>query len=65
MESLDGIAELHMSGARAVIEPVPGARFTDDAVSAALEEHGLTLVSLERIRRRPPAKIYLVDSGIT
>jgi len=65
MESLDGIAELHMSGARAVFEPIQGTKFTEEIVSAALEEQGLTLVSLERTHRRPPARMYLVDSGIT
>ena len=65
MESLEGIEELHMSGARAVFEAEPGVKFTEDQVSAAFEEKGLTLISFEQTRRRPPAELYLVDSGIT
>ncbi len=65
MESLDGIAELHMSGARAVFELEPDALFTKSVVAAAIKEQGLTLVSLEAMPQRDVGQMYLVDAGVT
>ena len=65
MESLEGVAVLHMSGARAVFKPAPGARISEADVTKALESQGLGLASFESKRRSVPAEIYLVDAGIT
>ena len=65
MESLDGLAELHMSGARAVFELEPDVRFPKSVVVAAVKEQGLTLVSLETMPQREVAQMYLVDAGVT
>jgi hypothetical protein len=65
MTSLDGIAELHMSGARAVFRPERGASVDQEDVAAAFEEVGMTLESYERVRRPRAAAIYHADAGIT
>ena len=65
MESLDGIAELHMSGARAVFVPARGSKIDEDAVAAAFEERGMELVSYERVERPRARARYEADAGVT
>jgi len=65
MTSLDGIADLHMSGARAVFRIEKGSGLDEDGVAAAFDEQGMTLESFERVRRPRAAARYEVDSGVT
>jgi hypothetical protein len=65
MNSLDGIAELHMSGARAVFQIEEGADVDEDTLSDAFAEAGMKLERFERIDRQRANGIYLIDSGIT
>jgi len=65
MNSLDGISELHMSGARAVFRIAPGAVLPRAAVAAAFEANDMELRSFgEESRVRPTAR-YTADAGIT
>ena len=63
METVEGIDELHMSGARAVFkmkgEP------DRDAIAAAFEARGMELVSFESTRRPIAAEVFYVDTGVT
>lgn len=65
MESIDGIAELHMSGARAVFAPAKGMKVDEATVAAAFEERGMKLESLERIERPRAKARYTADAGVT
>ena len=65
MTSVDGIAELHMSGARAVFTLEKGATLAKEAVAAAFEAEGMTLASFERVRRPRARSIYVIDAGVT
>ena len=65
MESLDGLARLHMSGARAVFELEEASTLTKADVAAAFDEVGMKLESYEEVRRPRAEKTYLVDAGIT
>ena len=65
MESLDGIAELHMSGARAVFVPAKGPKITEKTVAAACEERGMKLESFERVERPRAKARYTADAGVT
>ena len=59
MESIDGIAELHMSGARAVFVPAKGARIDEATVAAAFEERGMKLESYREVLRDLPAGLRI------
>ena len=63
MESLE-VAELHMSGARAVFTPKRG-KVKKGVIAAAFEEQGMKLESYTGVRRPRAKAIYNVDSGIT
>ncbi|MEM7307197.1 MAG: hypothetical protein AAF682_11035 [Planctomycetota bacterium] len=65
MTSLDGIADLHMSGARAVFQLSPGADLSEMEVAKAFEDNGMKLESFERVERPLAKGKYTVDSGIT
>jgi len=65
MNSLDGIADLHMSGARAVFQIEKGSKLDQDAVADAFAEQGMKLERFERIERPRAAGVFLVDSGVT
>jgi len=65
MTSVDGITELHMSGARAVFQLEPGGTLSQAALAQAFEEQGMELVSFERVERPRAAALYEVDSGVT
>ena len=65
MESVDGIAELRMSGARAVFLAEEGASPAKADVAAAFEAKGMKLESLSEVRRPRTRALYLVDAGIT
>ena len=65
MTSLDGIADLHMSGARAVFELERGARIGEKQLAAAFEEQGMALETFGELRLPRARGIYTVDSGIT
>ncbi len=65
MKSLKGIAELHMSGARAVFTVEEGATVGKEAVASAFEAEGMTLESFERVRRPRARAIYVIDAGVT
>ena len=63
MTSLDGIDELHMSGARAVFM---AADAPDEAeIAAAFEKNGMKLERFEREQRSRAKRLYLVDAGVT
>ncbi|MFT5290711.1 MAG: hypothetical protein ACI8QS_001744 [Planctomycetota bacterium] len=65
MDSLDNVAEFHMSGRRSVFTLNPGAKLNRDAVADAYKDQGLTFESLNS-ESRPEAKAYYVaDAGIT
>ena len=64
MTSIDGIADLHMSGARAVFRP-ESERIKRSTLAAAFEEQGMKLESYKR-KRRPRAEAMVhVDAGVT
>jgi hypothetical protein len=65
MDSLDGVADLHMSGARAVFQIERGARLAQEDLARAFEERGMKLESFERVARPRAAALYQVDSGVT
>jgi hypothetical protein len=65
MESIDGIAELHMSGARAVFVPAKGVRIDETTVAAAFEEQGMKLESYREVLRPRAKARYLADAGVT
>ena len=65
MASVGGIADLHMSGARAVFELERGASLTQAELAQAFEQQGMKLESFERIERPRAAAQYEVDSGVT
>jgi len=63
METVEGIDELHMSGARAVFKMRGDP--DEDAIAAAFEAHGMELLSFESTRRPVPAAVHYVDTGVT
>ena len=65
MESIDGISELHMSGARAVFVPAKGTTIDEATLSAAFEERGMELESYERVERPRAKARYTADAGVT
>jgi len=65
MESLDGVGELHMSGARAVFQLERGAKLSETDVAAAFEKVGMKLESYEKVKRPRAEGVYHVDAGIT
>ena len=65
MESLDGIATLHMSGSRAVFVPSAGSALSEQSIADAIREQGLKFTSLESLERKAPGATYLVDAGVT
>lgn len=65
MNSMDGIAELHMSGRRAVFVLEPGVQLDEDALAAAFESQGLELASVERTQMPPAKAVLTVDTGVT
>ena len=50
MNSIEGIDQLHMSGARAVFVLESGADLDKAAIAAAFEERGMQLESVEYVR---------------
>lgn len=65
MNSIDGIAELHMSGARAVFVPARGVTITEYQLAEAFDGVGMKLETYG-VEERPHAKrAYLVDSALT
>ena len=65
MESLDGIAELHMSGARAVFVVEDGTTLDREDVAAAFDGVGMKLESLETVERPRAKAVWKVDAAIT
>jgi hypothetical protein len=65
MNSIDGISDLHMSGARAVFQLESGAEIDEKTVAAAFAEVGMKLENFERVERPRAGGVYLVDSGVT
>jgi len=65
MESVDGISELHMSGARAVFDLDGRADEVEAAIAAAFEEQEMKLESFEREERPRRHTLWLADAGIT
>ena len=65
MTSLEGVTELHMSGARAVFQLEKGAKLEKKEIADAFEEQGMKLESFERVERPRAAARYEVDSGVT
>jgi len=64
MTSIEGIAELHMSGTRAVFT-TDGAPLDESVVAAAFEARGLTFESLTYERRPQAEAVVLVGAGVT
>lgn len=64
MESLDGIASLHMAGTRATFTLRRGAELDRDEVADAFEERGMKLEALETIRRPRAGAVYRVGAGV-
>lgn len=65
MTSLEGVTDLHMSGARAVFQTKKGRAPDEVRLADAFAEQGMKLESLERVERPRAAARYEVDSGIT
>ena len=65
MEAVEGIDDLHMSGARAVFTLEPGAKVEQDSIAKAFEEMGMKLESLGQEERQRAKWRYDVDAGIT
>ena len=65
MASLDEIAELHMSGARAVFQLQQGKTLKREEIADAFAQQGMKLESFERVQRPRAAARYEVDSGVT
>ncbi|MBK8099391.1 MAG: hypothetical protein IPK26_19965 [Planctomycetes bacterium] len=65
MASLNGVADVRMSGARAVFQIEQGKTVTKAEVAAAFAAQGMKLESFERIERPRAAVVYEVDSGVT
>ena len=59
MESLDGVAQMWMSGVRATLVLEEGATLTEDAARKALEDQGLEYGSLEQRTIERPAAAYV------
>ena len=65
MASLEGVTELHMSGARAVFQIEKGETLKREEVAEAFAEQDMKLESFERVERPRAAARYEVDSGVT
>ena len=65
MESIDGIAELHMSGARAVFVPAKGMKISEATVASAFEERGMQLETFGEVLRPRAKARYTADAGVT
>jgi hypothetical protein len=65
MASLDGISDLHMSGARAVFGLERGAKVSKETLATAFEAQGMQLETFERVERPRAAALYQVDTGVT
>ena len=65
MTSLEGVTELHMSGARAVFQIEQGDTLKKEEIADAFAAQGMKLESLERVERPRAAARYDVDSGVT
>jgi hypothetical protein len=65
MNSIDGVARLHMSGTRAVLVLAPGAELDELAVAAAFSSRGMKLESIEPCPVPQPRAAYAIDSGVT
>ena len=65
MASLEGVTELHMSGARAVFQIEKGETLEKEEIAAAFAEQGMQLESFERVKRPRASMGYEVDSGVT
>ena len=65
MDSLDNVAEFHMSGRRSVFTITPGTKLDRGAVADAYEAQGLTLESLDTESRPKARAYYAADAGIT
>ena len=65
MESVEGIEDLHMSGARAVFTLEAGAEVSRADLDNAFEDNGMEVTAFgEHLRPRPKAR-YVADAGIT
>ena len=65
MASLEGVTELHMSGARAVFQIEKGETLKREEIADAFAEQDMKLESFERVERPRAAALYEVDSGVT
>ncbi len=65
MNSVDGISDLHMSGARAVFDLDGDAAVIEKELAAAFAERGMKLESFDKLRRPRGRGLYTVDSGVT
>jgi hypothetical protein len=65
MASLEGVTELHMSGARAVFQLERGETLKQEEIADAFTEQGMKLESFARVERPRAAALYEVDSGVT
>ena len=65
MESLEGVTNLHMSGARAVFDTESGAKIEELQVALAFEKQGMKLESFEEAWRPRPRGSFVIDAGIT
>ncbi len=65
MDSLDNVAEYHMSGRRSVFTLNPGAELDSSEVADAYKAQGLTFESLDSESRPRAQAYYVADAGIT
>ena len=65
MNSVDGIHEVRMSGARAVFEITGDSEAIEMALAAAFEERGMKLESFEEQPRPRYSGVVTVDTGVT
>lgn len=64
MQSVAGIAELHMAGTRATFTLRRGATLERGELADAFAERKMKLESLEVVRRPRAKEVYLVGAGI-
>ena len=62
---MEGISDLHMSGARAVFDLDGRAKVVEAEIAEAFEEREMKLERFERVRRQRAKGLFLADAGIT
>ena len=65
MESIDGIAELHMSGTRAVFLPEKGVKISESSVADAFEQRGMKLEFYGEVLRPRARARYTANAPVT